>query len=424
VLKDKLKVGLRAQDFHESLKIVGSFGPKDVHFKKTLLVGKAASLAMHLRGLLYIDDLQLLEYAASSLGISSLELPMVLHELEAVDFVKVVRAGSQFKRLEIKIPEFRSGYEELGERWLLLKPGEIEQAAIVTLDQLYSGPTSVAKLIGAENLSSPEFAMMRDVMQSGQLLAVQPVDGQPTAFTPLAVDANPLAYLQWAHKFPNEVQQVLKTLEANQGIAISDPKIVNNIALGDAIQTGVLMPVQVSGATGDQQFVFAPKGGLRPEERTILDKARAILACVRYGQRFAKGRPIRYPRRILETLSDLKHFKRGHPDLFSQYGLLVEKLIGHPFEEGKGSGRWNFQVDDTDVNMKAFQVAIEMLTIGESPSAHIDLEAQKALLGPSGYLGPPATRPRLVKYASASAETRTEMIKQMARLARGMSTHD
>lgn len=74
--------------------------------------------------------------------------------------------------------------------------------------------------------------------------------------------------------------------------------------------------------------------------------------------------------------------------------------------------------------MKAFDVALEMLTIGESPSAHIDLEAQKALLAPSGYLGPPATRPRLVKHASASPETRTEMIKQMARLARGMSTHD
>ena len=136
MLKDKLKVGLRTQDFHESLKITGSFGPKDVHFKKTLLIGKAASLAMHLRGLLYIDDLQQLEYAASSLGISSLELSAVLTELEEVDFAKVVKSGSQFKRLEIRIPEFRSGYEELGERWLLLKPGEVEQAAVTTLDQL------------------------------------------------------------------------------------------------------------------------------------------------------------------------------------------------------------------------------------------------------------------------------------------------
>ena len=116
---------------------------------------------------------------------------------------------------------------------------------------------------------------MNDVMQSGQLLQVQPVDGEPIAFTPLAVDANPLAYLRWARKFPNEVQKVLKALQENQGIAISDPKISSNAVLGDAIQTGVLMPVQISGATGDQQFIFAPKGGLRVEERTTQSRKEA-----------------------------------------------------------------------------------------------------------------------------------------------------
>ena len=41
---DTLLLGLRAQDFHESLKNTSTFGPKEVHYKKTLLIGKAAVL--------------------------------------------------------------------------------------------------------------------------------------------------------------------------------------------------------------------------------------------------------------------------------------------------------------------------------------------------------------------------------------------
>ena len=58
---DSLIMGLRAQDFHESLKNTATFGPKEVHYKNALLIGKAATLAMHLRGLLYVHDHRLLD---------------------------------------------------------------------------------------------------------------------------------------------------------------------------------------------------------------------------------------------------------------------------------------------------------------------------------------------------------------------------
>jgi hypothetical protein len=97
---DSLIIGLRSQDIHESLKNTAAFGPKEVHYKKTLLIGKAAALAMHLRGLLYIKDYVQLEYAAASLGISSIELPTVLHELEEIDFIsgELISAFLNFAR--------------------------------------------------------------------------------------------------------------------------------------------------------------------------------------------------------------------------------------------------------------------------------------------------------------------------------------
>jgi len=417
---DSLLMGLRAQDFHESLKNTAAFGPKEVHYKNTLLIGKAAALAMHLRGLLYVQDYTQLEYAAASLGISSLELPMVLNELEEVDFISIVRSGSKIRRIDIRVPEFRSGYTDLGERLKLLKPSEIELASIDLLSKLYNGPNDKQSLLKSLGLDVSQQSIMIDVMESGLLVATQTVEGQNLIYTPLAVDGNPTIYLQWAKKFPNEVAKAIETLKSYQGLPLNDPTIASNAALNDAISTGVLMPVEVDGATGTQRFIFAPHGGLSQEEYTILDKARAILGCVRYGQKFASGRPIIYPRAILERLRDYKRFKKGHPDLLSQYGLLAEKLIGHPIDEG--SGRWNFEIDDTEENMKALNVALEMLQFGEARSAKIDLEAQKALLSSSGYQGPISTRLRLSKNIRSSPKTRAEIIRQMGNLVRGVSS--
>ena len=223
-------------------------------------------------------------------------------------------------------------------------------------------------------------------------------------------NGNPTAYLEWAGRFPHEVSSAIETIKAYQGLPISDPQISTNIALDDAIKTGVLIPIQVTGATGEQRFLFAPRGGLSSEERIILDKARAILSCVRYGQKFAGGRAIFNPKRILETLRDKKRFGRGHPDLFTQYGAIVEKFIGHPVDEG--GGRWNFEVHDTPENIKAFDVAISMLEIGETPTAKIDMDVRNAIVTTGDYLSPISTRVRLAKSIKGSPETQAEIIKQ------------
>jgi hypothetical protein len=349
---DSWNIGLRTQDFHEGLKLTTYFPQKDVHYKNTLLIGKAATLAMHLRGLLYIENYQSLEYAASTLGINGLELERVLRELEEVDFVRVIKIGEEIKRIEIKVPEFRSGYSELGQRWKELNPSELEKSGIIVLNQLIRGPAKRFSFFDSLGIDNQTEAMICDVMKAGHLLEIQPVAGEEMVYSPLAVDGNPNIYLNWAKMFPNEVASAMNLLKTNQGIPIADSIVSKNSALKAAIHTGVLMPIQVSGATGEQQFIFAPVGNLTNEERVILDKARAIVSCVRYGEKFAAGRPIKDANAILRTLRSNKRFKRGHPDLFSQYGLLVEKMIGRPFRD-KG-GFWNFAVDDTPENMKAF----------------------------------------------------------------------
>ncbi len=164
-----LSIGMRAHDFHEGLKETSSSAPKEIFFGKTLLIGKAASLAMHLRdsGKLYIENMAL-QYAASSLGIGSLELDRVLRELEILSFLSVVRSGDQIKRIDVKVPELRSGYAELGERWQQLNPTDVEVAALLSLDTLYQGPQKEDWLRNALNLDPRSYSIMGDVMQAGQ----------------------------------------------------------------------------------------------------------------------------------------------------------------------------------------------------------------------------------------------------------------
>ena len=255
---DPILIGLRSQDCHEGLKTTSPFGPKEVHYKRTLLIGKAASLAMHLRGLLFIQDYTQLVYATASLGITSLEIEPVLRELEEVDFISINRDGDLIKRIDIRVPEFRSGYIDLGERWKQLKPTDIEQASLNVLNKLFEGPSEQSRTIRSSGLNKTDQAIMLDVLESGLLVAHENVDGQQMIYTPLAVDGNPSAYLQWAKKFPGEVSSAIKTLTDFQGMPISDPEISENEVFNDAIITGVLMPVKVDGVTGDQKFIFAP----------------------------------------------------------------------------------------------------------------------------------------------------------------------
>lgn len=413
---DAKDIALRAQDFHEGLKETKSFGPKEAHFSNTLLVGKAATLAMHLKGLFYVDDYTGLKYAAAELGIGALELQAVLRSLEEVDFVRVVGRGAKVERVDIRVPEFRDGYHDLGELWKTLEPTEAEAAGVQTLDRLLALPIEEGNLLGL-GLSPAELASMQDVMKSGQLMRDHIVSGTKLFYSPLAIDANPMPYLKWSQQYSDEVGNLLKTLTANQGLPLSSELLQGKRVIDDAIITGVLMPVKVEGTTGEQAFLFAPKGGLTQEERVIMDKARAILACVRYGENFAAGRPIFNPRAILQQLLNQKRFRHGHPDLLSQYGLLVKKQIGRPIAEK--NGRWNFEIIDTQENLRALSMAVEMLEIGEAPTARMNIRAQKALLNPMTYLGPGPTRTRLANTISPSTETQADILKKITRLSRG-----
>jgi hypothetical protein len=379
----KSSIGIRTQEFHEGLKDIVNYPLKEMYMPTTILVGKAATLATHLKGSDYIDDYQALIGLASQLGISGLELRQVLRELEEIDFVRVIETGpgiGGIRRVELKIPELRDGYEELGERWLQLHPSEIEQSSVSILDEVASFPQGENNLRSTLGLSDKDFNIILEIGTSGLLIDRYNNDGEDMLYSPLTVEEKPDILLALAQKFPEDlIVKALKNVQSYQGIPIDNLTGVNKGLATQAMRLGALCPVQIASGVPARTFLFTPRGGLKIEERVILEKARAILACVRYGEHYANVRKIQYPHLILETLRDKKRFRYSRPDFPEQYGLLVTQQIGRIEPDKWKSGYYYFYLIDTPENMRALNIAIDLLKIGLSPTTKLEVDASALL---------------------------------------------
>lgn len=415
-------LGLRAQEIHEGLRDVSAFGPKEAYLRATLLTGKVASLATHLKGLNYVDDLQALTYLAAELGISGIELTYVLNELQEVDFATVIKSGTTTKRIELRIPELRDSYENLGKRWFQLAPTEIERASITLLDNVATFPRDEVAIKKWLGLDDAGYGHVMAIGEAGALIDRYTMPtGETVLYSPLTVEEKPDAILELSRRYSgNRIIATMNDVRAQQGVPVEFVKSTQREIVLEGVMSGVLCPVQIASGGQEHTFLFTPHGGLQPEERVILEKARAILACVRCGEHFAQTRKILYPKRILETLRDRKRFAYPRPDFPEQYGLLVTKQIGF-MEEDKGRlGFYNFFLYDTPENMHALDIAIDLLEYGQTPTSKLEVDARE-FLGVSGsFSGTLPTRTRLNRRAVRSREMARDIIGEISKLARGI----
>ena len=101
----------------------------------------------------------------------------------------------------------------------------------------------------------------------------------------------------------SDIAKAFDEVKQYQGLHRTHPKIAQNPIVKAAVLSGVLQATAIDTAEGStQEFLFTPRGDLQREEAVVLDKARAIIGCVRSGQHFSKGRAIFSPRKILATL--------------------------------------------------------------------------------------------------------------------------
>ena len=418
----KSVLALRAQDFHEGLRDVSTYGPKEAHLQTTILIGKAASLVTHLKGLDFVDNVDgRLMYLAAELGISGIELRPVLTVLEDVDFASVIGPGTQIRRLELRIPELRNSYEDLGEKWIQLGTTEIERAAISTLESVASMPTKELEMQASIGIAAADFNTILAIGTAGALLDrhVLP-SGEILLYSPLTVEEHPEAFLELASKFPEQrVASTLTALKKQQGTPIDKLVGVDKNVILEAVLLGVLCPVRISSGETEHTFLFSPRGGLAREERIILEKARAVLACVRCGEHYADFKPVLYPRSLLEALREKKTFRHSRPDTPEQYALLAKKGIGRIEEDTHRTGFYYFHLHDTRENMRALDIAIDLLDIGTTSTTKLEVDARQYLGVGGSFSGTLPTRTRLSRTVQRTKEMDRTIISEIAKVLRG-----
>ncbi|MBP5951796.1 hypothetical protein [Pseudomonas sp. P42] len=407
-------VGRRSQDIQAGLRDVSDHRVSAT-VPITRQIGMAAQLAVHIRGLQTITNIIGFHGFCSNLGISSDSLPMVLRTLEEIQWIRVSPNIYAPVRIEEQIPFFQVIYDSLGEQWSERKPGELEQITMLILERLTVAPVPSETLASDLGISRENLQTVVDIGDLGGYLRQydSPRDRVPILYAPSFTEENPENLLNFMAKNPgahSQIEAVLKAAKNQPGSPISTLQQANPMVL-ELVSENILCAPAIISSGGIQSFAFAPYKTTQP--RTILEKARIVLACVRYGQGYSSITKISDPRAILQGLRDNKMIGRTpHSNIKSQYAAAANMGVGFIEPE---NGRFRFRLYDTADNLAAVNLAIAMCA-GQTEDASSSLlqpsevQAHFSSATPGGILLPEANRStagKLIKSRQLDASTQT-----------------
>lgn len=414
-----LKIGLRAQDIQTSVQDV-DLGPLNAETKNIRLVGMVERLAIHIRGVDVIEDYKKVEYIASQFGIDSLVLPKVLEVLQDLEWVRVEKKGNVIKKVEESVPYFSDIYSVAGEYFDSSNPSEIEEATIELCDSLALSPSTEEEIKKKLGLNNRAYKIVMDIGKSGKF-----IDHYKSARTKEKVLYSPLYWVENPDKLEDmyellkefgadRVYDALKKIKDYQGFPLMDDILRGDYdtlsekkkIIAEAIRRGIILAPEVNSLRGLKNFAFTPHIGISIEEKIILEKAMAILACIRYGEHFGLITRIKYPEAILDKLLNPPYRIGSHTEIRKQYAILVGRGVGKIFQNRLIKDRYYFELIPTDENKKAVKLAKDLLKVGELlEEKGLSKNLQNVLFYPGSYEEAMRTLPKLKKPAYTSTET-------------------
>lgn len=369
-------------------------GITETHFRKSKRLGAAVRIANLIKGQDVIKNYDFLLAAAGELRIPSDTLDKALDELEEIGYVTLHKSGNDIAKIEERIPLLTEQYTSIGEKWRDSNPSDIEATAITIVDDLMVAPQKEHRLVAKYGLDHRSFQIITDVGKTGTFYRSykSPVDGSMIGYSPLYHDENPEKFISLFERFPDEdVSSKIKKIRKCQGLPIEN---INDPVLIEAIRIGCIPTPSVNSTSGEKLFAFTPLQGVGKLEKTLLEKARAIVSCVRYGQHFASITRIAEPLDILLALKSRKCIG-SHTEILRQYSLLHKLGVGKISKDTIHAGRYNFHLLDTQDNMRALELAIQYLTMRDVIKHDSSASRAKQLLLPGisgGYGSTTTTR--------------------------------
>ena len=388
---DNYTQGLRCQDVNSGLRTFDAASAVLTPVKKTRLIGMAADLAALIRDRELISDISALEaVAAAELDIPSTSFDTVVTVLEEAELVELTRVKGQVTGLTSDVPYYRDLYDTLGQAWRERRPSQLEEEMLAVIDTLAHGPVaaeSLATVAGIDDIDAV-IALGRD---AELIKSVAGVDGT-ILYSPYTAFENPglLSSLAEEHGSDRLLEE-FHALRNHQGLAVTADK---HPLLYDAVGRGLLIApsVELPGNTGQQQpFATLPytlDRALLVGEKPVLDKALAIIACIRCGEEF--GGYSNLPDAVVAVNKLLREGELNpHSSAQRQYRLMRNKGIIRFGPDPVSWGSWVVPtlIDTPDIR-RALEIARDLLMLGESMSGRRAESAQDLLPSDARYLAP------------------------------------
>ncbi|MER6754968.1 hypothetical protein ABT235_12415 [Micromonospora echinofusca] len=364
--------GLRCQDVHAGLRTVDPNSPGLIPLKTTRLVGMAADVAALVRDRQLIADVSALEtVAVTELDVAPTAFEQVLDLLEEAEFVELTRnSAGEVTGLTENVPMYRDLYEDLGGRWRSRRPKQFEEQMLAVVDRLASGPVPVEVLSETVNLSSADAGRVVTIgQQSGLLRTVATIDGD-IAYSPFTAFEHPdvLNELLTTHG-PERMLGEFEILKNHQGLAITStehPLLVDAVARGLVPAPTVQLPDLSMRAFATLPYTLDRE--LLVTRKPVLDKALAIIACVRCAEDFGGFNNVSRAAHLINTLLEVGSIS-PHSSSQRQYLLMRNRGIITFGPDDVSWGRWvRPTLIDTPDNREALTIARDMLLAGEPMS--------------------------------------------------------
>lgn len=358
---------------------VGLEGADVPEYDVVKTLGKAAVLAVNLRGLGEVQYVNLRLVAARHFHIRSDVLDPVLRTLADLELIKLVSSGETIKQIIPTVPHFENVYQTVGDYTAQKPLNELEQVTLHMMDRLYGSPVNRDALRSELGADKESFAQSLQIGIDAGLMIDQRARGRDIIASPLYFSGNLDSLIDMAAKgdTPN-VQRLLTLIQKNQGMPLSmvigQRRIGENaisdddIALLQALaKEGVLKPPSILRPNkAEEKFIFTPAPGrarLSAANREIYEKGMALAAAVRKGQLLPEAYRIKWPQALLNQLAERK-WLHASTEAAHQYRNLA--VLGLGRLEPTGSGFYRFHLIDVPENLTAVAIAKTLLR-GETP---------------------------------------------------------
>ena len=368
-------------------------------FDDLKLIGMAATLSIHIRGLGEIRYEVLRKVSDHLMGIPSIALETVLTVLEEIGFVKLVRPKKKISTVIPVIPVFDDVYEQIGSYAdSECSLNSHEDATLHILDALQKAPANRDALYNNLGIETRLFDRCISLGSSSGILSEHLARGRKILISPFYFVDNLDALADTAAAVgSNAISSALNKVKSNQGWPLGLIEQTGEIG-GSRLDTtersvirklameGIVRPPTIKFGQRTESFLFTPRPGgtrLNAANREIYERSMALISAVRKGQLLADRFRINQPVALLRALRD-RGYVGANSEAREQYRNLVVLKVATLRQTQ--SDRWQLYLNRTPENERALDLAINLLESGELAGMEVDQDARIALTRDEKYI--------------------------------------